>query len=348
MKFLKYFLTLFVVLFFLFRLSIYIFRLPSYTIQTSGKLYIINKQSRNITVFDLFNKKKITDINIDIEAHAATASSDKKKVIISNYKTSEINGKSLQIINTKTYKIEKTIEYLDGFGLFGIIAFPESNNIGVVSCISNELFVINIETNTIIKKIATRQEVSNNIVIHPSKSIAYVTNKKSNSVSVIDIELNKVIKIISCGYGTQAIAITPDASEIWVTNTRENLINVISTTSNSITKTFSIGKESLNLKFSIGGKYCLVTNSKDGTVSVYNQKSKNLIKKIHLHGKDTILERLLYHTPRPVNIIMHPNGLYAFVTNSNASKVEVIDMKTFTIVSTIETGEIPDAMVFIP
>jgi hypothetical protein len=26
---------------------------------------------------------------------------------------------------------------------------------------------------------------------------------------------------------------------------------------------------------------------------------------------------------------MHPNGLYAFVANSNANKVEVIDMKKF-------------------
>jgi YVTN family beta-propeller protein len=50
---------------------------------------------------------------------------------------------------------------------------------------------------------------------------------------------------------------------------------------------------------------------------------------------------------RPENILMHPNGLYAFVANSNANKIEVIDMKTFTIVSTIGTGKVPDAMVFV-
>jgi DNA-binding beta-propeller fold protein YncE len=38
---------------------------------------------------------------------------------------------------------------------------------------------------------------------------------------------------------------------------------------------------------------------------------------------------------------MHPNGLYTFVANSNACKIEVIDMNTFTIVSTIGTGKIP-------
>jgi YVTN family beta-propeller protein len=43
---------------------------------------------------------------------------------------------------------------------------------------------------------------------------------------------------------------------------------------------------------------------------------------------------------------MHPNGLYAFVANSNANKIEVIDMRTFAIVSTIGTGKVPDAMAF--
>jgi WD40 repeat protein len=87
-------------------------------------------------------------------------------------------------------------------------------------------------------------------------------------------------------------------------------------------------------KFSVDGKYCLVTNASDGTISVYNQKSKNKIKTIHIHGKTTILERIPY--PVPVNILMHP--MDCMLVASNANKVEVIDMKNFTIVSTIGTG----------
>lgn len=106
------------------------------------------------------------------------------------------------------------------------------------------------------------------------------------------------------------------------------------------------GKESLRLKFSIDGKHCLVTNSGDGTISVYNQHTKKQIKTIRLHGKTSLIEKILYHTPRPVGILIHPNGLYAFVANSNANKIEVIDMKTFTLVSTIGTGKIPDGLTY--
>jgi competence protein ComGC len=65
MKRLKYVVIAFVVMYLLLLLSIFIIRLPSYTIQTSGKLHIVNKISRDITVFDLSNGKEIEEIPID-------------------------------------------------------------------------------------------------------------------------------------------------------------------------------------------------------------------------------------------------------------------------------------------
>ncbi|MBC7655457.1 MAG: YncE family protein, partial [Oligoflexus sp.] len=229
----------------------------------------------------------------------------------------------------------------------GIIAFPFTNKVGVVTDVGNYFLIVNTETGTIEKKILIEQQGSHFLVIHPSKPVVFVTNINSGSVSVIDLEQDKVIKIIHCSLATEGIDITPDGSEIWVTNNKENTITIISTNTYQITNTLTTGKEPLRLKFSIDGKHCLVTNSGDGTISVYDQHSKKEIKTIQIHGKTSLLEKLLYHTPRPVNILMHPNGLYAFVANSNANKIEVIDMKTFTLVSTIGTGKIPDGMAFV-
>ena len=103
----------------------------------------------------------------------------------------------------------------------------------------------------------------------------------------------------------------------------------------------------MKVKFSVDGKLGLVANAEDGTISVYDRDTKKQVKTIRIPGKTELLEKILYHTPRPVNILMHPNGNYAFIANSNASKVEVIDMKTLEIVSTIGTGKIPDALAFV-
>lgn len=329
------------------QITIYVIRKPSYTIKTDGKLYIVNKRSSSITVFDLAQGKEITEIPIDEEPHETTTLNDKSKVVVTNYGTLEVLGKSITVINTKTNKVEKKIELEGSIAPHGIVAFPNSNKVAVVTDIGNNLLVVDVEKGIVEKNIPTQQIISHLLVLDPTKPLAYVTNINSGSVSVIDLELEKVIKIINCGFKTEGIDITPDGSEIWVANNKENTISVINTTTYQITNTLPAGKESLRLKFSIDGKHCLVTNATDGTISVYNQHTKKQIKKIHLHGKTNLVEKLLYHTPRPVGILMHPNGLYAFIANSNANKIEVIDMKTITVVSTIGTAKIPDGMTLI-
>jgi YVTN family beta-propeller protein len=333
------------VLFLMLRLSIFIFRLPSYSIETSGKLYVVSKLSEDVQVIDLSTGEQIAEIPIDILCHEAVATSDKKRVVVTN--TLGKDGNLVKIINTESNRIESSINSEINIKASGIVALPELNKVAVIDLINNDLLVLNVETKSIEKQIQTQQKKSHLLVLHPKKTIAYVTNVDSGSISVVDLSTNNVIKIIPCGVGRKGIAITPDGSEIWVTNTKENTIHVINTTNYKITNVLKSGNESMKLKFSVDGKTCLFVNATDGTISVYDQQSKKKIKTITLHGKGTRLERILYHTPRPVNIIMHSNGLYAFVANSNADRIEVIDMKNFKIISTIGTGRVPDAMVFV-
>ena len=347
MKKIKYIAILFGVIIVLYFTTIIVFRIPSYTIKTQGKLYILNKLSQSITVFDLYQGKELSEIPLSVLPHEATTLPNQNKIVVTNYGTKNIGGNSIEVINTESNIIEKTICFAERLRPNGIIAFPFTNKVGVVTDVGNYFLIVNTETGTIEKKILIEQQGSHFLVIHPSKSVVFVTNINSGSVSVIDLEQDKVIKIIHCSLATEGIDITPDGSEIWVTNNKENTITIISTNTYQITNTLTAGKEPLRLKFSIDGKHCLVTNSGDGTISVYDQHSKKEIKTIQIHGKTSLLEKLLYHTPRPVNILMHPNGLYAFVANSNANKIEVLDMKTFTLVSTIGTGKIPDGMAFV-
>lgn len=330
---------------FLLRLSLFIFRLPSYNIQTSGKLYIVSKISKDIQVVDLSNGEEIAEIPVDLQSYDAISTIDKHKIVLTNYGARV--GNIMRVVNTKTNEVEKTIDLKGDTRTNGIVALPEANKVAVIDIVNNNLLVLNIENDSIEKKISTEQERSHLLALHPTKPLAYVTNITSGSVSVIDLNLNKVVKIIPCETGRMGIEITPDGSELWVSNTNGNSITVINTTTYEIVNTLKTGRDPLRLKFSIDGKYCFVANAKGGNVFIYNQESKEKIKTIHLHGKTTFMERLLYNTPRPVNFLMHPNGLYAFISNSNANRIEVVDMKTFDVVGTIGTGKVPDALVFI-
>jgi YVTN family beta-propeller protein len=307
-------------------------------------LYVVNKASSSITIFDLFEGKQIKELSMEIEPHEATIVTNPNRVIVTNYGTPDKEGKSITVINAVTNTIEKTIALGESLKPHGIISLPQPNRVAVVTDIGNDLSVVNVETGVVEKQIATQQDFSHLLVHHPFKPLIYVSNINSGSVSVIDIELDKVIKIIPCSKRAEGIDITPDGSELWVTNIKENFISVINTETYKTTALIDTGKEPLRLKFSNDGEECLVSNSGDGTVSVYNTKTKKQISSISIPGKKNIIEKVLYLTPRPVGILMHPNGLYAFVSNSTAGRVEVIDMRNFTLVSSIKVGDMPDGL----
>ena len=177
-------------------IALLVVRSPSYTIKTSGKLYIVNKLSSDITVFDLFKGEEITKLPIKIEPHEAVTLSDQKNIVVTNYGDATVDGKSVTVINTKNNTIEKEIALDESLRPHGIMAFPNSNTVGVVTDSGNHLLVVNVETGIIEKKIPVGQKVSHLLVLHPKKPWVYVTNMVSSSVSVIDIDLGKVIKII--------------------------------------------------------------------------------------------------------------------------------------------------------
>lgn len=345
--YIKRILIVLVPLYAIFVIVVLMIRLPSYTIQTSGKLYIVNKLSRDIQVFDLHSGEEIAEIPIDMQAHEIISTSDENSLIVTDFGDRLSKGNMVKVIDTKTNKVERTITISGSMNANGLMTMAEPNKIGLVDYVSNNVSILNIVTGSIEKRIPTEQKKSHLAVLHPTKPIAYVTNMESNSVSIIDLKTEKVVKTIPCGLTTESIDITPDRLEVWVTNKKGNSITVIDTITNTVLDTLPTGNEPLKIKFSIDGKYALVANANDGSISVYDRYSKEQLKTIHIPGKHSLVERVLYHTPRPVNILMHPNGAYAFIANSNASKIEVIDMKSFEIVSTIGTGNIPDAMAFV-
>jgi len=327
--------------------AVYVVKRPAYTIKTEGVLYVVNKESRSITIFDLLEGDQITELPLEIEPHEATIVTNPNRVIVTNYGTPDVAGKTITVINADTNTIEKTIALGESLRPHGIITLPRPNRVGVVTDVGNDLSVVNLETGVVEKQIETQQDFSHLLVHHPIKPLIYVANINSGSVSVIDVELDKVVKIIPCSKRAEGIDITPDGSEIWVTNTKENYISIINTETYETTDRIDTGKEPLRLKFSNDGKQCLVSNSSDGTVSVYDSETKKQITSIRIPGKKNIFEKVIYRTPRPVGILMHPNGLYAFVSNYTAGRVEVIDMRNFNLVSSIKVGDMPDGLALI-
>lgn len=327
--------------------SLYYYKQPSYTISTDGTLYVVNKGSRSITVFDLFKGQQLEEILLDQEPHEAAIVNNPNRLVVTNYGTVDKAGKSIAVIDMTNYSINKNIDLGESLRPHGIITMPKTNKVAVATDVGNHLSIVNVDTGILEKQVDTKQDFSHLLAHHPVKPLVYVTNINSGSVSVIDVEHDTIVKIIPCGKRVEGIDVTPDGGELWVTNIEQNSICIINMSSYEITRHLKTGKQPLRLKFSVDGKHALVSNAGDGTLSVYDTKIKQQIATIPISGKANLFDKLIYGTPRPVGILMHTNGLYAFVSNYSANRVEVINMKSFKIVSSIKVGEMPDGLAFI-
>ena len=319
-------------------------RSQKYKVKIEGKLFVVNKLDKTITVFDLVKGKELKEIELGTEPREIVALPD-NEIAITNHGDNYMPGKSISVFDSEKLIFKRKIRLDGGIRPYGMVALGNSKKVAVATNGGNNLLIVDTQRDSIEAVVPTKQKISHMLVLHPFKPIAYVTNKISGSVSVINYETKVVLKTIKSGYGAEGIDISPDGKEVWVTNALENTISVINTETNTVDDTLIAGKEAYRVKFSLDGKYAFVTNAQDGSIFVFNRLFRHKIKTIILPGKSSFIERVLYHTPRPVGIFMHPNRRHAFIANSNADKIEVLDLKTLKIVSNISTGQVPDGIV---
>ena len=318
-------------------------RSQKYNVKLEGTLFVVNKLDKTITVFDLKKGKEIKEIELGTEPREIVVLPN-NEIAITNHGDNYLPGKSISIFDTKTLRFKRKIRLDEGIRPYGMVSLANPKKVAVATNGGNNLLIIDTQSDSVEVVVPTQQKISHMLVVHPSKPLAYITNKISGSVSVINYETKVVLKTIKSGYGAEGIDITADGKEVWVTNARENTISVINTETNRVEDTLESGKEAYRVKFSLDGKYAFVTNAQDGTIFVFDRLVRHKIKTITLPGKSSFIQRVLYHTPRPVGILMHPNRRYAFIANSNADKVEILDLKSLEIVGNISTGRVPDGM----
>jgi hypothetical protein len=87
----------------------FIVRYPSYTIQTTGKLYII-KKSEDVTVL-IYIAEELATVAINIESHGAAKVVGQDKIAIANYNTTKDRDISISILNTKNNTVENNCFY---------------------------------------------------------------------------------------------------------------------------------------------------------------------------------------------------------------------------------------------
>ncbi|MBT8259577.1 MAG: beta-propeller fold lactonase family protein [Bacteroidia bacterium] len=317
-----------------------------------GTLIVLNKSDDTADLINLKSGESIATIPTGNGPHEVAVTPDGNLAVVTNYgRGDQWPGASLTIIDIKEKKVKKTIA-LDYKAPHGI-EFISDNQVLVTCEADKKLIQVNIENGIIEKAIDTNQEVSHMVTYAPLSEKAFVANIRSGSVSVIDLKTDTLEKIIPTGEGAEGVALSSDGKHIWITNRAEDTISLIDYETLEIVKSFASEEFPIRVKTTSDGKYGLVSNARSGDVKVFDASTCKLIKTIPMEV--TALEkeasRLFQDfddSPVPVGILIHPNNRFAFVANTNADLITVIDLDEMKITSRLTAGKEPDGLGYSP
>ncbi|RMD90034.1 MAG: YncE family protein [Calditrichaeota bacterium] len=351
----KLFFTLLIILFFSFQAQ-------TQSNDISGTLVVLNKSESTASLIDLANEQTLIKIPTGEGPHEVAVSPDGKLAVVSNYGRRGAPGSTLTVINLPLKKVEQTLKLqYSNYGEkiiyqrpHGIVFLPDGKRILVTTEAQQSLLMVDVSSGKILNVYKTNQNVSHMVVYSHQSHRAFVANIGSGTISVIDIDNGHLIKNIETGQGSEGIDISPDGKEIWVANRAEDTITIINALELKIIQKLTSKSFPIRVKFTPDGKYVLVSNARSGDLAVFDTKTRKEIKRIRMQirvkeEKENRLFRDVFgKSPVPIGILVHPSGNYAFVANSNADVVVIIDLKSWQIIDQIPTGKEPDGLGYSP
>ena len=318
----------------------------------SGTLIVLNKSDDTADLIDLESQRSVATLPTGSGPHEVAISPDGETAVITNYgRGNNWPGSSLTLIDIRSKKILKTIDlsYKAPHG----IEFISADQV-LVTCEANKkLIQVNISNDEIEKSIDTEQEVSHMVTYAPLTQKAFVANIRSGSVSVIDVKNERLEVIIKTGEGAEGVALSADGKSAWITNRSANTISIIDTSSLDVIAEFDSEKFPIRIKMTSDGKYALVSNAQTGDVKIFDAKSKKMVKTIPMEvtaieKSESRLFQSFDNSPVPVGILIHPDNTHAFVANTNADLITIINLEKLEISGRLTAGKEPDGLGFSP
>ena len=269
-----------------------------------GKVYVADEEANTVSVIDAASFKKIRSIPVGQGPHNVQVAPDGKLVWVTN------NGEPGMAVEKPAHE-----------------GMPKSS--GGAMAGGGAVWVIDTATDRVVAKVPVGMHPAH-VVVTPDGRHAYVANGGENTVSVVDIPAQRVVGTIPVGASPHGLRISPDGKRAWVANLKGGTVSVIDTRTRKQIARIAVGKGPAQVGFTPDGRLGFVSLSEENRVAVIDPASRKVIRKVSV---GTV----------PIQVYATPDSRLLFVANQGTrekpgSTVSIIDLKTFKIVATVETG----------
>lgn len=297
----------------------------------AAQLLVLNKSDATLSFVDPESGQTSATVPTGEGPHEIELSSDRRLAFVSNYGAS-VAGNSLSVIDIAA---RKELERVD----LGALRRPHglaftNGKVYFTAEDSQSIGRYDPKTQRVDWTFETDQGRTHMVIASRDGAKLFASNMGSNTISAIEPGAKKQA-LIKVGAAPEALDFSPDGRELWTAHSQDGGISIIDPATNKVIETADAKtKRSNRLKFTPDGRLVLISDLSGGELVVFDARSRTEKARLQL-GKS------------PTGILI-PDNDHAYVAASGDNKIAVIDLKTLSVAKTIQAGNNPDGMAWVP
>jgi YVTN family beta-propeller protein len=281
-----------------------------------GMLVVANQREHTALLIDPETRQELAKVVVGVNGHEVAVSPDSRFAYVPIYGNSGVgkpgtDGTTIDIVDLREHKLAATIDlgkplrpHRAEFGPDGLLY--------ITAELSKSVDVIDPATRKIIAEIPTGAIESHMVVISSDGRRAYTANVAAGSVSVLDLQKRALVTVIPVAKTVQRISISADGKHVFTHDQDTPRIAVIDTATNKVASWISVPSTVYSSSPTAdGGK--LLADSPAGKIFIIDIAG----------GK---LEESFDIPPASGELLLTPDGKFAFVSCPQAGTIEVLDV----------------------
>lgn len=312
-------------------------------ISFAGTLLATQVKSNSVMLIDETTFKIIKELPVGYKPHEVCVTPNGKFALVANYGdlSGKVPGETLTYIDILNKKVLQTIQLDKNSRPHGIYFISDTQAL-VTAQGTQSLLLIDVVAGKAIKTIPLPGAGAHMVTVDKELKYAYVASIDSGTVCKIDLRNFSVIGEVHIGKEAEGLALSSDETLLLATNRKDNQVAVLRTKDMSILKKITTDSQPVRVQMINNGEEAVVINTVAGTAQIIDMASLSIIK--------TFDTTPLPHPilPVPINAVIRNDQSSAYITNSFANNIVLINLKNGEILNTISASLMPDGLALSP
>lgn len=305
--------------------------------QSSSRLLVLNKEDATFVIVNPTSGAILGKVPVGQGPHELVVSTDGKYAFASNYGSGPAPGSTISMVDIAAKKELRRIDVSPLRRPHGL--WFANGKLYFSAEADKKIARYDPGADKIDWQFETGQNATHMVVLTKDGKTILTSNIASGSVSIIEAGAGGAFSqtVVAVGKGPEGIDIAPDGKTAWSAHSQDGGVSVIDLAAKKVAYTFDIGtKRSNRIKLTPDGKFALVSDLDAGDLVVVDTAARKVVNRVKL-GKT------------PEGVLIPPSGGVAYVAVTGDNRIAVIDLKTWAITKTLETGGTgPDGMAWLP